>query len=609
MTYRVETLYGAAHKMKRSDKIRNLSVSLRSLYRLQNVEGALVGVERIQAAVVAYTAPILGVAGLGIAALYVEQDALPLKYGVLTGLIASIFLILAPLFAVVSGNIPRVGMFLIFTVWASLSTGALETSGIQSGQIALLVQLPVWATFFWGRRGAVSALVLVFISLATMLVVGPTAILNADPSRTLLMLADALMAVTAASIVLVIVYIQEYLLANLADQKTKVEKSSAAKSEFLSSMSHELRTPMNAILGFAQLLLFNPKEPLSHIQKESVDSILRGGRHLLELIDQVLELNKIEAGKMSLNVDHVSTRNVIDESLDLVRSRADMEGIEIIDQTTGCDLPLLWTDSTRLVQVLLNLLSNAVKYNREGGTVTLTSQEMPNRMLRISVIDTGRGIPVEKRDSLFRPFERLGREAGNIEGTGIGLTITRQILGLLGGQVGYESEEGKGSTFWADVPMSEHDDAGRTQLEIAKSTGKMMEKFNQAGSRYTVLYIEDNPDNMRLMEVIVGRQPNTRLLTAYNAEQGIDLAKAERPDLILMDINLPGMNGIEALKQLQKAKETKGIPVIAITAAAMPRDIQAGMASGFKDYITKPINVPEVTRIIEETLNGIDKPV
>ena len=386
------------------------------------------------------------------------------------------------------------------------------------------------------------------------------------------------------------------------------EVASQAKSNFLSSMSHELRTPMNAILGFTQMLDYNPKEPLSDTQKQSVDQILKGGNHLLELIEQVLELSKIEAGHLSLSVDHALARDVITDSLNLIQARADQRGIEIVDLTAGADLPLLWTDSTRLAQVLLNLLSNAVKYNRENGTVTISCQIMPDQMLRICVSDTGPGIPVENQDDLFKPFERLGRESGDIEGTGIGLTITKQIIELLGGQISFESEENKGSTFWVDVPMSEHQDTGTAHLEVAKSTGKKIRKLGQASSQHTVLYIEDNPDNMQLMEMIIGRLPNTRLLTAYNAELGLDLARQEKPDLILMDINLPGINGVEALKQLQAMTETNGIPVIAITAAAMNKDVEAGMKAGFRDYITKPNDVSKFIVKIQETLDSIKKP-
>ncbi len=392
----------------------------------------------------------------------------------------------------------------------------------------------------------------------------------------------------------------------LNSAREAAEKANGAKTEFLSSMNHELRTPMNAILGFAQMLKLQPNEPLTETQENSINHILKSGNHLLELISQVLELNKIEAGKLSLNIDHVSARDTIDESLDLIPVRADDEGIKIIDQTTRDNLPQLWTDSTRLTQVLLNLLSNAVKYNGKDGTVTLSCEEIPGEMmLRINITDTGKGIPVRQQDDLFKPFERLGREAGEIEGTGIGLTISKQIVELLGGKIGFESEWNKGSTFWVDVPMSSKQADAEKKTGSAQVTTRKVENRNNHGPVRTILYVEDNPDNLKLMESIIGHIENTRLLTAYSAELGLDLARKENPDLILMDINLPGMNGNEALKQLQNTEQTKDIPVIAVTAAVMPQEMKAGKQAGFRDYITKPVKVAEVIRTLEETLDSI----
>lgn len=391
--------------------------------------------------------------------------------------------------------------------------------------------------------------------------------------------------------------------------KTEAETANQVKSEFLSSMSHELRTPLNAVLGFAQLMEHNPREPLTKKQNASVDHILRGGNHLLELIDKVLELNTIEAGKLSLNFEDIAARNVIDDSLSLIQARAMQDGIKILDQSAGKDLPLLWTDSTRLTQVLLNLLSNAVKYNREKGTVTIACEELSGQILRINIADTGPGIALEKQKGLFLPFERLGRETGSIEGTGIGLTITKRIVELMGGQIGYESKPDQGSTFWVDLPLSDKATATATATAKEEQDDISSREYREdkTNSAYTILYVEDNPDNMQLMESIIEQLENIQLLTAYNAELGFDLARSNRPDLILIDINLPGMNGMQALKQLQETEETKDIPVIAITAKALPMDIEAGREAGFKDYITKPFDVPEFIRTIEETLDSIQK--
>lgn len=250
-----------------------------------------------------------------------------------------------------------------------------------------------------------------------------------------------------------------------AEEEAKI--ASRAKSDFLSSMSHELRTPMNAILGFAQMLKYSPSDLLSEGQSSYVDNILQGGEYLMELINQVLELSKIETGEVTLNIVDVSARDIIDRCLIMIAGRADRDSIGILDQTSACDLPTLWTDSTRLTQALLNLLLNAIKYNREGGTVTLSCAEIPDHMLRISVTDTGAGIPVEKQADLFKPFERLGREARNIEGAGIGLTIAKETIELLGGKIGFESTEGEGSTFWVDVPVK------REQADIREMSAQM----------------------------------------------------------------------------------------------------------------------------------------
>jgi hypothetical protein len=378
------------------------------------------------------------------------------------------------------------------------------------------------------------------------------------------------------------------------------DTANKAKSEFLSSMSHELRTPLNAILGFGQLLEFNPKEQLSDHQTDQVHQILKGGAHLIDLIDQVLELSKIESGNFSISIENVNPNLVIMESIKLVETQAEENHIEIELAVPEDNLSMVLTDRSRLRQILLNLLSNAVKYNRGGGRVTVSLGEPENNFQRISVSDTGLGIPSNSQNELFEPFNRLGRETGEIEGTGIGLTITKQLVELMGGKIGFESEENVGSTFWIELPVSD----GRA-LEGEpfddETIGEIQAHSSRSGG--IILYIEDNPANLRLMEAVIERLPNLTMMSAPNAEFGLSLARDVLPDVILMDINLPGMDGVSALKKLRQADRTKSIPVIAISAAAMPHEIERGKAAGFEDYITKPIKVPEVLKAISANLN------
>lgn len=378
----------------------------------------------------------------------------------------------------------------------------------------------------------------------------------------------------------------------LQSAKEIAELANRAKSEFLASMSHELRTPLNAVLGFGQLLQHNPNEPLSEAQFDQTQQILKGGEQLLELINQVLELSKIEAGKIGLSVENVAPTLAIGECLKMVQERAAENEITLFDNSGDNEPRILKTDKTRFRQVLLNLLSNAVKYNRPGGSVTVTSEMAEDNFQRISVIDTGIGIAKIQQAGLFEPFNRLGLEAGEIEGTGIGLTITKQIMGLLGGRIGYESEDGVGSTFWIELPISE--DQSSARKDAVESIVSEI-KFDLATTNSkSILYIEDNPSNLALMKAVVARIPNLTMLSAPDAETGLDLAKSRSPDLILMDINLPGIDGVDALEKLRSQENTKSIPVIALTAAAMPHEIERGKQAGFEEYITKPINVAEV---------------
>lgn len=373
-------------------------------------------------------------------------------------------------------------------------------------------------------------------------------------------------------------YEQEIIVARDA-----AERANNAKSEFLSSMSHELRTPMNAILGFGQLLEIDAE--LTEEQADYVDEILKAGHHLLELINEVLDLSRIESGTINLSMESLSCAELVSECLALVKPIA--QGLGIIINNTTIGGYVIRADRTRIKQVLLNLLSNAIKYNRPQGEVSIQVIGQDG-WVRLAVSDTGYGISAARRQEVFQPFSRLGAEDTDIEGTGIGLTISRRLMEMMGGTIDMKSKEGRGSTFWIELP------------EVVSGQGALSDDSEQAvtagtGSdgecRYTVLYIEDNPANLRLVAQILGRNRQLQLITAHTPELGLELASARHPELILLDINLPGMDGYQVLSVLRSLDSAKKTPVIAISANATPRDTERGMAAGFDEYITKPIDV------------------
>ena len=381
----------------------------------------------------------------------------------------------------------------------------------------------------------------------------------------------------------------------LNDAVAAAEKANLAKSDFLSSMSHELRTPLNAILGFAQLVE-SGTPALTPAQKRSIDQILKAGWYLLDLINEILDLALIESGKLSLSVEPVSLQEVLMECRSMVESQARQRSI-------GMAFPRLpaqsyvKADRTRLKQVLINLLFNAIKYNQPSGHVSVECVEPTPGTLRISVRDTGAGLSPEQVSQLFQPFNRLGQEGGKEEGTGIGLVVTQRLVALMGGEIGADSTQGVGSVFWVEMALAS---APGLSLEITAEAPRV--EAAEGAAMQTVLYVEDNPANLELVEQIIARRANLRLLGAADASLGIEFARVYRPEVILMDINLPGMSGTEAMKVLRSDPATAHIPIIALSANAVPRDIERGLEAGFFNYITKPIKVGQLMDAIDAAL-------
>jgi PAS domain S-box-containing protein len=389
----------------------------------------------------------------------------------------------------------------------------------------------------------------------------------------------------------------------LAQARAAAEAASAAKSEFLSSMSHELRTPLNAILGFTQLMRRDRKEPLSERHRERIEQILKGGEHLLRLIDDILDLSRIEAGGVSMSIEPVSVPEVLAGVNSTLENMASRSGLTLEIAELPRDLPLIAADRTRFAQILMNLGSNAIKYNRPSGKVTFTVTLPGPAHVRITVADTGFGIPVEKQGKLFQPFQRAGQETGPIEGTGIGLVITKRLAELMNGNVGFHSVPEQGSEFWVELPaLLERQPAAPPQAR--QEDGRSSSSDDQR----LVLYVEDNPANVLFMKDLLDNFEGIRLVTAPTAEMGVELARSDPPAVVIMDINLPGMSGIDALQALRALPETKNIPVIALTAAASERDRQRGESAGFFRYLTKPIRVDEFEAALEEVFATVRAP-
>ncbi len=385
----------------------------------------------------------------------------------------------------------------------------------------------------------------------------------------------------------------------LIKSKEEAQAANRAKSDFLSKMSHELRTPMNSILGFTQILNLDKKHPLTKTQRENLQFISSSGDHLLELINEVLDLSKIESGKLKLFIEPVDLVPIIKDVISISQPLANKEEISLENIQTPNTPFIANVDPLRIKQVLLNLTSNAIKYNKPKGSVKIFCKKLNDEKIRLGVKDTGHGISNAQKDKIFKPFERFNVKADDIEGTGIGLTITKQLVELMHGSIGFESISGEGSFFYIDIPIS---DKPYVPVRIEKGID-FIQSVPKNNGKKKILYIEDIKLNIHLIEQIFANRDDLELISALNATEGIKIAEAQVPDLILLDMNLPDMDGFTAYKKLQTINTLKNIHVIALTADAMDINIQKAMDMGFKNYITKPIRVTKLLNIIDETFS------
>ncbi|MBN8616897.1 MAG: PAS domain S-box protein [Deltaproteobacteria bacterium] len=373
--------------------------------------------------------------------------------------------------------------------------------------------------------------------------------------------------------------------------KQQAEDANAAKTEFLRSMSHELRTPLNAVLGFTQLIQRDAS--VGERPRRLVEHVRKGGEHLLRLIDDVLDLARVEAGAVPLSVEPVAVDEVLEEARTTLASVAEGRRVTVSIEPAA-ERWVVLADRTRLAQIVLNFGSNAIKYGKDGGRAILRST-LSGRALRVSVLDDGPGIAAERQDRLFQAFYRAGQETGPVEGTGIGLALSRRLADMMGGSVGFESRAGHGAEFWVELPLV-------TAEQAAPLPHARPPQASKALAEASILYVEDNPANVAFMEEVMADLPHVKLLTAPTGELGLELAIATRPHLIILDINLPGISGFEVLRGLRDHDRTRAIPVIALSASAMQRDIRRAEAAGFARYLTKPVKIDELLETLESLL-------
>jgi len=393
---------------------------------------------------------------------------------------------------------------------------------------------------------------------------------------------------------------RERLTVALRRSKEEAEKANRAKSEFLSRMSHELRTPLNAILGFAQLLEMSP---LDRDKREAVGQILKAGQHLLGLINEVLEISRIEAGRLSLSPEPVLVSSAIQETLDLLTPMAVRRNILLRDEVGKERRRYVVADQQRLKQVLLNLVSNAIKYNSDDGTITISAEEIDGTRLRVKVRDTGPGVKPENQAKLFTPFERLGAEQTGVEGTGLGLALSKRLLEMMGGSIGVQNNPDRGATFWMELPLVQDP---VTQIETAIPVAATPVAPANHQRQRIVLYVEDNLSNITLIEHIIVHRPHVKLVAAMQGRLGLDLAREHRPDLVLLDLHLPDISGEDVLHGLRQEPALQNTPVIIISADATRGRIERLQSMGVLDYLPKPLDIKRFLQLLDSCLDGME---